>query len=116
VPEYEKAEHTLAFIHYTHDEGIGREVDEKDLTETETKRLRTWVEHMLRLEDAPAARKLYSILNKVVYEQAVEQGYSDAMEFGYSRLHSAAAGVWHDGYTQGFASGMTDRYEEAVPN
>lgn len=116
MPKYEKAEHTIAFIHFVVDEGIGREVEERDLSETDTRRLRAWVEQNLRIDDCKPARTLYKILNAAVHQQAVEQGYSDAVEFGESRLHSIAAGVWRAGYELGFATGMSERFEEAASN
>jgi hypothetical protein len=116
--DYTKTKNALTLHHHA-DSGHQRQWEVQmghNFDEQESKRLRTWVEQMLRLDDCAPARDLLLILNAVVYAQAVEQGYEDAMRLGSSRLHSVASGIWHDGYTEGFARGMADRYEEALPH
>ena len=98
----------------TGEDGDLQDHDATYFTQAETRQLRHWVEQMLRLEDAKVGRTLYSFLNHVVYAQAKERGRLDAHEFGESRLHSVAAGVWRDGYTEGFAIGMVQRYERST--
>lgn len=121
--EYQKSHHRLTIHHYADTghmrNGKSREwevIDGHEFDDQDTKRLRTWVEKSLKLEDAPVARTLLIHLNKIVYDQAVEQGKQDAIEIGHSRLHSVASGIWHDGYTEGFATAMSERYEEAMPH
>lgn len=112
MEEYKRVEHTVTLIHYSLDEGIGKEETEQALTETKTKRLRTWFDQMLRIEDCPPARDMLRVLTAAVHGQAVEAGYADAMEHGESKLSAFAQPLWSSGYTQGFATGMTDRYDD----
>lgn len=110
---YQQDKNSFTAYHYREGEEAG--IPAPDLVEQvsiegmDVRRLRTWFDRVLKMEDCEPARRVLSLLNAVVHAQASEQGYADAVDIGESRVSNAASAIWRDGYELGFSQGMSSR-------
>lgn len=77
------------------------------------RQLHHWLDNSIRLERSSGAESIMMLAAEGVYQQAEVQGWKDAHDFGEERLSKYATPLWKEGYTQGFAFGMSERADDA---
>jgi hypothetical protein len=109
--------HTIRIVHERgedgQDPGLWEIVKEVTIEDAEVRSLRWWVHENLRRDPANIVHQIFPVLSSAVWWQAWEQGNTDALALGESRLAESANPLWRDGYESGFAIGMSQRADEA---